>query len=353
MYPTSQVPFGSISDRILSLQSSVGRFSARRFSAWHVLIGLMVLVLTLLTSGSAQAATNLEAPVKMLMKGHKHIAVLKAVSKADDSRITFEVQHQFYGEIEPEVVVRLDPETYTDVREGQTYVVGFSNVRRNFRFRELREIDPEGYRVVTILGGGPALLDDSPEVRLLFDAPTAKEPPTESTRMMAALTVAGSENVRTQSFGVLELSLRSEWLSLFDTKSSKRLRDYLGSRVLAPDSRGRLFELAEKLPASLTDPWLAKEARRTLGTLEPQFDLTTFFPRLAQTVLGILEASGSEADKALVAKFLEANNPGVVEAALGALDHVDPALALERAKVLLERNDLHAESRRLLKEYVG
>ncbi len=345
MYPISQVTFGPRDDSVAV---------RHRVNGWQVSI---VLTLMLLAGGAAEAATKLQAPVKMLMKGHKNVAVLKAVEKAENSRVTFETQQRFYGQAEGRLVVRLDPATHNDLREGQTYVVGFSNVRRNFRFRELREVDPEGYRVVTILGGGPALLEDSPAVRLLFKAAMATEAaadsPSAEDLFQAALTAVGSEDARTSSFGVLELSLRSEWLGLFEPKDIKRVRGYLASDALAPESRDRLFELADKLPAHLKDTWLAEEARRTLSTIDPQLDLTTFVPRLAKTVLGILEEQGSKADSALVAPFLESNNPGVVEAALGALDHADPTLARQRAKVLIERSGLHAESQRVLKEYLG
>ncbi|MEM7588222.1 MAG: hypothetical protein AAF560_32840, partial [Acidobacteriota bacterium] len=226
-------------------------------------------------------------------------------------------------------------------------------IRRNYRFRELREVDPGGYRVVMILAGGPALLDDSAHVRLLFEAPKADPKPAPEELLQAALAAAGSDDARTRSFAILELSLRPEWLALMDADDAKLIQGYLASGELAPDSKNVLFELAAKLPAKLRDPWLAEEARHTLDALQPEFDLTTFVPRLAKTVLGILEEQGGEADSARVAPFLAANNPGVVEAALEALDRVDAKLARERAKAVLEQRDLHAESRRLLSEYLG
>ena len=311
------------------------------------------LAIALAVAGAAHAATELKAPVKMLMKGHNRVAVLQAAAKKSDSQIAFKSHKTLYGEPLSEVTLRLDETTYSEVEIDQTYVVAFSNIRRNFRFRELREVDPAGFRVLTILGGGPALLDDSPAVRLLFEADRAKELPPSADRLAAALTTLTSDDDRTRTFGALELSFRPEWIEQMEAEHVASLRRSLRDTRFGPNLRDRLLEVANKLPDARKRPWLAEETRRTLGTLEPQFDLTTFFPRLAVTAITILGAQGNKTDASLVAQFLEANNPGVVEAALEALDELDPDLARSRAAVVLKRQDLHAESRRVLTEYLG
>ena len=107
------------------------------------------------------------------------------------------------------------------------------------------------------------------------------------------------------------------------------------------------------LPAPLAGSWLAEESRKILRELDPQFDLTSSFPRLAITVIEILATAGGKPDAALVSRFLGANNPGVVKAALATLDQLDPELARARSEAVLKRDDLHAESRRALTEYLG
>ena len=345
-------------------RSSNMPYASRRFPGASVTsrarwagLGVLLPAVLFFTVSGARAATELQAPVKMLMKGHNRVAVLEAIARDDGSKVAFKVRQTFYGETGEEtgeeVTVRLDEATYGDVEPGKTYVVAFTNVRRNFRFRELREIDPEGFRVVGILGGGPALLDDSPAVRLLFQAELAEEPPPPAERVAAAFATLSSDDQRTRAFGVLEISLRPEWIALMSDQQVAGLRRYLSDPGFGPDLRDRLLGIAEKLPAALKGPWLAEETRRTLREIEPQFDLTTFFPRLATTAIRMLGTEGGRADGSLVARFLEANNPGVVEAALEALDRLDPGLARSRAKVILKRDDLHAESRRLLTEYLG
>lgn len=301
----------------------------------------------------AQAATELKAPVKMLMKEHNQVAVVKAVAKSPDSRIRFEVLEAFHGEPGPEVTIRMDEPTSADVEIDATYVAAFSDVRRNFRFRELRERDPEGFRLLSILGGGPALVDASPAVRLLFQSHAAADPVPSAKLLAAALDAIASHDDRTRIFGTLEISLRPEWLGLIGKDQVARLRGFLDDPSYGPDVRNLLLEVAGKLSDELKDPWLAAEARRTLRELDPQFDLTTFFPRLAMTAIRILGEGGGVPDSSLIGRFLEANNPGVVAAALESLDGLDPSLARSRAAVVLERDDLHAESRRILTEYLG
>ncbi len=311
------------------------------------------LALTLFAAGTVQAATELKAPVKMLMKGHNRVAALKAIAKNPDSKIAFETLQTFYGDSNPKVTLRLDETTYEAVELDTTYVVAFSDVRRNFRIRELRERDPEGFRLLTILGGGPALLDDSPAVRLLFQAEKAEEPPSAADRLAAALTALASDNNRTRAFGALELSFRPEWIELMSPDQVASLRSFLREPSFGPNLHNRLFEVATQLPGDLQGPWLADEARRTLRGIESQFDLTTFFPRLASTAIRILGSSGGPLDSPLIGRFLESNNPGVVEAALESLDGLDPTKARLRAAAVLKRNGLHAESRRILTEYLG
>ncbi len=310
-------------------------------------------LLTSLMPAGAGAATKLEAPVKMLMKGHNRVAVLEAVARRDDGRVDFHAVETFYGEAEERVTLRMAEDVYRDVEEGATYVVALTNVRRNFRFRELREVDPEGFRVLAILGAGPALLEDTPQVRLLFTGRGAEPPATPEALFAAALATIGSDDPRTQAFAVLELRLRPEWHSLIDRDGARRIRALIADSGVAPAVRDRLLEIARELPAGLGKPWLAKECRRILRDLEPQFDLTTFYPRLATSAIEVLEERGRRSDGSVVARFLDSNNPGVVTAALRTLDRLDPALARQRARAVLEREDLHAESRRVLGEYLG
>ena len=84
-----------------------------------------------------------------------------------------------------------------------------------------------------------------------------------------------------------------------------------------------MLETANQLDVA----WLAEESRRILRGIEPQLDLTSFYPQLAVTTIRILETRGEKADGPLVSPFLESNNPGVVKTALETLDRLDPVLA--------------------------
>lgn len=308
----------------------------------------------LLTGAEAgRAATRLDAPTKMLTRGTDRVAVLTAVERVSDSRVMFETVETFYGDSDKRIEVRLDPDTHRDVELGTTYVVAFSNVRRNPRFREIREIDPEGFRVVGVLGGGPALFEDQPFVRLLFTSEVASTPPPPADRLQATLSTMKSRDQRTRTLGILELNLRPEWYSLMDSRATKGLRRLLRQDDLATDLRYYVLDTARRLPGPTRPRWLAKEARRILAGIEPQMDLTTFVPRLAITAIEVLETGGRRSDARRLAPFLGADNPAVVRAALLAVDRYRPDLARLQATALLESDDLHSESRRALAAYVA
>ena len=243
-------------------------------------------------------------------------------------------------------------EVYGDVEAGETYVVAFSNVRRNFRFRELHEVDPEGFRVLNLLGGGPALFEDTAGVRLLFANRDTEKPPAPKALLAAAVATLSSDDPRTRAFAALELRHRPEWLALMSSADARAVRATIADTGVAPEVRHYLLETARELPAGLTGSWLVKEGRSILRSVDPQLDLTSSFPLLAINAIGVVEEGGGKADGAVVSPFLGSNNPGVVKAALKALDRLDPALARQRAGKVLERGGLHAESRRVLGEYL-
>jgi len=328
-------------------QGEVVRINENPLS-WIVLsLGLL-----LAASHGTWAATKVEAPVKMLKTGQNRVAVLTALEKGAENRVRFQTLEPIYGESDDQVTIRLDESTYRDVSEGETYVVAFSNLRRNRRFRDLVEVDPEGFRVLGVLGGGPALFQDRPAVRRLFASEQGKSAPPPKARLEAALVTMQSRDSRTQALGVLEFHFRPEWYPLMGTEDVAILRGMLRESTLPLDRRELLLDSASQLPSSLSTSWLTEEARQVLRKLEPQFDLTSFAPRLAITAIGILRDGGDEGDGSEVARFLGANNPGVVRATLEALDSIDPSLARARVAVVLERSDLHSESRRALSEYL-
>ena len=103
----------------------------------------------------------------------------------------------------------------------------------------------------------------------------------------------------------------------------------------------------------MTTPWLAEEFRKTIILHGSQYDLGSFVPGLVRTAARGLQQTGERSDVELLNMLLYSNNPGVSEAALDAMDHIDPGNAVVKAELAIERGWIHSETRFNLQRYIS
>ncbi|RMH21727.1 MAG: hypothetical protein D6696_05145 [Acidobacteria bacterium] len=310
--------------------------------------------LTALAASRAGAAPRLGPPSLYLQDEPHRVAVVEARGVVDDGRAAFVRRQLLLGdraeeEMPPELVVRMGPEALAAIEIGRTYVLGYTRLRPAARQRRVYEEDPLGPSVVALPGVGDALLDDTPAIRRLVTTPAEGDRRT----LEAVLDQLARPGALSQRFAAAELLLRRELQELVTAADVKRLQAVLAAPELDPMAHDVLLRAAEPLAARFGGEWLAEDCRRVLKAHGTELDLHSFVPSLVLTAARILGKVGNRDDVPLLARHLLSNNPGVAKAALPSMAALDPVATGERVRELVARDDLLAETRRVLERYLN
>jgi hypothetical protein len=300
---------------------------------------------------SATAATRLGPPIEYLQSKPDHTRIVVAVvsKKPESPNILLSISERLSGESPDEVLLRTDEETFADVEVGRSYIVAWTYLRRNRRVIGGWEEDPAGPSTVTLMGlGSTALFEDSPEIRLLF-APVSLEPDEQLDALLAQMQ---REDFRSRGLVIAQLYLRPDLTENMNPSQAEVLKKVVQMQTLDPQQRDFLLRSALRLSQDLTSPWLGEALRKIIIQYGTQYDLTSFIPGLVRTAARGLGQIGEPTDIDLLSNLLYANNPGVSEAALHAMDHLDPEATLPKVEQAISRDWIHSETRFTLQRYL-
>jgi hypothetical protein len=317
----------------------------RLLLAWGLLQALAI--------PAAQAARTLGPPSKLLGADRNFVTVAVAVEEVAPGRFLFKKREDLVGAAPAEFEVRLVGVPAGEVKAGAQVVIGHSSYLRHARFPALKRDDPEGEKVIDLPGVGPALFEDSPQVRVLVVAPRMGS----RTVLDAILRQLARPDRQARRLAVFELYFRPELRPVFTLPDAEMVQTALADPALEPLSRDFLLRAAARLPDPVRGHWVPVAARAALadppaGPAGADLDLGSPVPALASTALGILQRSGGPGDTLLAARFLSSNSTGVVQAALDALSRLAPQEAIPRAEDALMHAGLTPEVRTLLEGFV-
>ncbi len=316
------------------------------------LLLLSLVVLPLWIAPAARAAKPMPPPLEVLTRGRNQVALMEVAAKAEAPRVRFVKREDLWGETPEELTARTSPEAWQELEPGQVVVLGWSDIRKNPLLRDVLEEDPDGPRVLKLPGIGPALFEDSAEVRYLVT--TWRQPdPEPAAKVLAAVLAQMRRPVqRSRQLAVMELFTRKDLQEAFDDASLRALRDIL-SAELTPETRDFLLKTVLFLPQRWHGAWMAEAARQALAGVGAQLDLNSMMPSLVITSLHVLQRTGRAADAEPIRHLLVSNNPGVGKAALRTLDVLDPKIARAEGRKAMAGSELHAETRRVLEIYLA
>ncbi len=290
--------------------------------------------LSLLLLSSAQAARPILPPLTEFTGNPYNLVMAgQAVEKIAPNKVRFERQEAFAGDVQASVVLRLDEETFADLQVDQTYIVAYTYVTSDPQFRESKYEDPEGPRMITVRGyGSPALFEDTPDMRFLFESVQRDDPPMARDVLEALTRQMARADTRTRALAVVELLLRRDLLASMRPQQAERVATLVTDPAVDQELRAFLLEVAVAFP-DRSQRWLRDACREVLAQLEPQFVLETHGPALATATIRAIADHGSSQDVQALVPFLQSNAPKVVTA------------AIESIEVLLLRDGRAAPSR--------
>ncbi len=311
---------------------------------------------SLLATSVAFAAKPLPAPTDVMLRGHNQLALVQVQAKPAADKLRVTALEQLHGETPAELEVRGDAQVFANLKIGQKVILSYSTLRKNPLLRDVREIDPEGAKATTLVLLRSVVLGDSPDLRILLERPgkEAKEGAHQELarrHLKALLRELNHPTAANRRLAVAEFFTRSDLRELIESRHHRQLAQALDNQDLALDAKDFLLRGVLLLPVAKRGSWLAKASRRIIDTTEPQLDLTTSAPALAQAAAWALRDGGKRRDAQRLDKLLYSNNPGVAKAALEAMDQLDPERALEGVQRALKSDDLQAEARRVLGIY--
>ncbi|MCP3961405.1 MAG: hypothetical protein GY719_26460 [bacterium] len=316
------------------------------------LLPLMTLAaIGLFAATAAGAAKRLKAPTLMMMGKYQQVAVAMAEQSSEEDTVQFKRKKVLYGKMPKRVTARLDAETGQDLVWGRSYIIAYTEVRRNPLDRDSPERDPDGPKVVTLPVIGAAVIEDTPEIRFLFEAARDGEKEPGRDYLDAILTQLARPDIRTRKFVIAELYMRPRLLDHLQEADLPAIRAVAGSSEIDTEVRSFLLESSTRFPSSLRGA-LADVASEIVEEAKTELDLSSTHPLLVKTSLQVLETAGADADAALVGRHFDSNSPGVAKAALSLLRTLDDEAAARRAREVLSRSDLHQTTRRAMEQFL-
>lgn len=319
----------------------------------RVFLTIPVLLITLLTAGAARGAKKLGPPSEFLLAPENKVAAVEALGTTDDGRVRFEVVAALHGEASGTLSVRrVPPELLESVEPGASYLLGYTELLRDRR-THIYEPDPHGPRILEIPAVGAALLDDSPAMRTLLTPRTEEEPLSDRARLDAVLAQLARQDVQARRFVLAELVLYPGLTDLVGDEDVEVLAETLAGGSLEPLAHDYLLRAAKPNAESWGRDWLAEDCRKLLAAHGTELDLLSPVPSLLVIALQTLAVTGEARDLDLAARHVPSNNPGVGRAAFKAMVALDPEQARKRAGGLLERDDLHGDTRRDVQRFLA
>jgi hypothetical protein len=317
-----------------------------RYLVW-LICGLMLLT----PMQSVNAAARLGPPVEDLQSHPERtrIVIAEAMKKPESSKIWFSISEQLSGDSPDEILLRTDEETFADVEIGRSYVVAWTDMRKNRRLAARWEKHPDGPFVVSLMGmGSTALFEDSPEIRFLF-APVSQSAEQQIDALLAQMQ---REDFRSRGLVISQLYLRPDLTEKMNASQVEELNKALQLQDLDPQHRDFIIRSALRLSQDQTAPWLAEELRKIIIFSGTQYDLASFVPGLVRTAARGMGQVGEQSDIDLLSTLLYANNPGVSKAALDSMDQLDSKAAMVKFEQAMSRDWIHSETRNYLGRYL-
>ncbi len=314
---------------------------------------LVIPALLAVQCASIAGAGLVPAPSQELAKSRNRVVVAEVRAKMPPEHVRFSVREVLSGESPEVVTVRLRPAAFAEVCLGETYVLGYSTLRKNPLLRDVWEEDPDGPKAVRLPLAEDALLTDTAEVRRLLAAAGPQAQPADPARLLAdLLTQLQRPHGRTRRMAIFELFARPDLRAAIGAAELEVLEGAARSRKLAPEERDYLLKTWLLLPEARRGTGMVMASRGILDAFGPEVDLTSTVPTLLHTAIMVLERAGGPADLPRLARHLRSTNPSVAEKAHKTMDALDPAAALAAARRALAGDELHAQTRKLLEPYV-
>lgn len=289
----------------------------------------------------AGAAKRLGPPSEALTAPENRTALVRAVQIGEGDAL-FDRLTELHGETPERIRVRLGEESLARIAPGESYLLGYTVLRRDRRRAPVYELDPEGPRIVEVPAVGEALFEDSAALRRLVEVVEAGDPEPRAV-LDAVVAQLESPDPASRRLVLAELALRPELAEAIEASDLAVFRRLLESGELAPVAADYLLRALRPSIGSGELEWLRPVCLDIVGSHDRHLDLGSLVPALLETALEVLAEVGKAGDAERLVEHLYSNNPGVGREALGAIEALDAELAVRSAAEALETGGVHGD----------
>lgn len=299
------------------------------------------------------AAVRIGPPSEILTRGQNEAAVVRAVAPVDSESYRFTLVKPLHGEVDPVLVVRMEPEIAAGITAGERYVLGYTELLPVLGRKNTYAPDPQGPRIIGFDDAGPALVEDVKTVRRLIETARSEDPRDAGRDLELILRQLAKDEPAARRFVAAELHLRTGLAGLLTVDAGEPMDTSWRATAADPQTRYHLLAVAEGQVATLGTERLARYAREVLDSHAARLELTSYDPLLVVTAARALGPVGNVDDLARLEKHLYSNNTGVPKAVLPSMESIDPASTRTAARRVLASTDLNPETRRVLNVYLS
>lgn len=312
-----------------------------------------LLLLTGFSVPQVEAARLASAPTIDLTSGYHLVMIARVAALVDPTHVEMERIQSVHGETDGFVRLRADEATVATIEPGKTYIVAYARLMKHPQYREMKVIDPDGPRIVTLRHTGTkALFEDSPDTRLLFDIARDQDGSVAGRRMTAILQQMQRPDARSRALVIAEFKMRRELHPRAGPVEQKIIANVLVNKRLNTATRNNLLETALAFSPQQRGPWFTEVCRTIADQSGSRLELATQVPGLVRTALRGLALTGDSGDVPRVTVHLRSNAPGVAKAALEALDALDQEAAATAVAAVLRDGSMHLETKRVFEAYL-
>ena len=316
--------------------------------------GLAVLLAALLLNAAAAAAPLLPPSLSIRLPQNA-VALVTVLEVVDAERLRFRRDQVLQedrgleqsGEQPPEeIVVRVGGELVESVAVGERYILGYTTLLSVVGARHTYQPDPEGPQIAILPAVGPALLEDSPPLRILATPRPTDEELEPRRRLDLILDQVERPDALGRLFVLAELVLWTELRPELTDADVARVRRVVESRALETRAREYVLRAFQPLGDRVGEDWLVEECRRVIAEHDSELDLLSAHPSLITLALDLLSEMGQPDDAARALEFLQSNSDAVSLAAFRAGAALDPDHTEELVGRLVILGDLPLDTER-------
>jgi len=306
-------------------------------------------------AGSA-SAERVEPPLELLYAPGNVLVAGPLVEINPAGRLVFKRKDVLGGKPKPPelIDVRVPADILADVRIGERYVFGYTNLRPDPRRPTSLVVNPDGAALIASIGLEPALFRDTPEARAILAAGRS-EHGRESRHLFDLLlkALAGKDRA-------LQVLAAGEFAQ--EPEFGERLREDGGQAAIekavrdaatSPGVRTTLLVAAATRPADFGE-WWADAARRIVA--DTPVDGYAFaagdLDGLVLAALELLDKQGTDNSPEALKRWVWSSNPLLAEKSNLMLWRHSPALARSAIQQALADPKLPEKTRKFLNDHL-